>query len=50
VRVRGLETLCQFRVDSLGFSALDMNNRFQAAFNLVGKGQQRKRHHKPRHR
>jgi hypothetical protein len=33
-----------------GFSALDVNGRLQATFGFVGKGQQRKRHDKPRHR
>src|SRR5208337_2923495 len=45
-----LETLRQFQANFFGFSALDVNSCLQATFDFVGKGQQRKRHDKPRHR
>jgi hypothetical protein len=50
VGVRRLKTLRQFQVNFFGFSALDVNSCLQATFDFVGKGQQRKRHDKPRHR
>src|SRR5271163_2919221 len=48
--IRRLKTLSQLQVNLFGFSILDVNARFQATFNLVGKGQQRKRHDESRHR
>jgi hypothetical protein len=42
--------LRQFQVNSSGFCALDVNSCLQATFDSVGKGQQRKRHDKARHR
>jgi hypothetical protein len=45
-----METLRQFQVNFFGFSALDVDSCLQATFNVVGKGHQRKRYEKPRHR
>jgi hypothetical protein len=45
-----LKTLRQFQVNFFGFSAPDVNSRLQTTFDPEGKGQQGKRHHKPRHR
>src|SRR6266481_7815240 len=45
-----LETLRQFLVNFFGFSALDVSSCLQATFDSIGKGHQRKRHNKPRHR
>src|SRR5215471_6303511 len=48
--VRRLETLRQFQINFLGFSALNVNSCLQATFDVGGKGQQHERHDKPRHR
>jgi len=48
--VRRLETLRKFLVNFFGFPALYVRRCLQAAFHFVGKGHQRKRHGKPRHR
>src|SRR5262249_22738622 len=50
VSVWRLETLCQFQVNFFGFSALYVGSCLQVTFDFVGKGQQGKRHAKPRHR
>ena len=48
--VRRLEPLSELQFNFLGFSTLNMNTCLQATFDSVGKGQQRKRYDKPRHR
>src|SRR5215469_814206 len=45
-----LEPLRQFLVHLFRFSALDVSSGFQATFDFVRKGHQRKRHDKSRHR